>query len=374
MAFPYRHLGAFRLLLASLVVFQHFTANAAPGPFRDAMQLYWGGDIAVLIFFCLSGFVIGEAVDCVYFKRPLSFIVNRMLRIVPHFVIAVLLSVILQYAFFSADTLRVAREVTITPEFASVFSFQDIVWNCLGFLPIPLRSLSQYDFLDAAWAIRIEMAFYLAVFLSLASASLLAWQRSRGLVFMAAAAVLLYMASAVGLLPPKVGLVAYFAFGYGLYAVTTGSRPAFWFTCACIPAIILHFAKHPNYTVVEGVGRNLVTDFLLLGLLMTAMVFLACNKISRFRRADRFLGDLTYPLYMYHLNVLIIVMSTTAGYHYSVYIAGMVLSILVAYAMSATLDPLINRFRNRIRGRRVDIPLTVPAESNTAAEQLSQAG
>jgi peptidoglycan/LPS O-acetylase OafA/YrhL len=339
------------------------------------MQLYCGGDIAVLIFFCLSGFVIAEAVDCVYFSRPLSFIVNRLLRIVPHFVVAVLLSIAIHYVFFSGGTLRVARDVTLTPEFAGAFSLRDIALNCLGFLPIPVHSITQYDFLDVAWAVRIEMAFYLAVFLSLVSARLLSWPRSWSFAFMAAAAALLYIASAVGLLPPKVGLIGYFAFGYGLYVATTGSRPALWFTCACVPAIILHFARHPNYTIIEGVGRNLVTDFLALGLLMTVMVFLACNKFDGFRRADRFLGDITYPLYMYHLNVLMILMSITVGYHYPVYLAGMVLSVLVAYAMSATLDPLVNRLRNRIRGRRVDLPLAISStDAAGRTEQLSRAG
>jgi peptidoglycan/LPS O-acetylase OafA/YrhL len=374
MAFPYRHFGAFRLLLAILVMFQHFTANAAPQALRDAMQLYWGGDIAVLIFFCLSGFVIAEAVDCVYFERPVAFILNRFIRIVPHFIAAILLSICLHYVFFSLGTLRVGRDVSITPDFANAFGLRDILLNCVGFLPIPLRNLAHYDFLDVAWAVRIEMAFYLAVFFILVAIARFSWPRFVGLAVMAAGAVLLYGLSATGLLPPKIGLVAYFAFGYSLYVATTGNRTAFWFSCACVPAILIHFAKHPNYTVTPSVGRDLTTDFLMLGLLLTVMIFLACNRFARFRQADRFLGEITYPLYMYHVNVLVFLLSMTAGYHYGIYLAGMVLSVLVAYAVSATLDPLVNRLRDRIRGRRVDISPTSTVAPSGAPKRLFRTG
>jgi hypothetical protein len=68
-------------------------------------------------------------------------------------------------------TLRVARDVSITPSFAGAFGLRDILLNCVGFLPIPLRNLAHYDFLDVAWAVRIEMAFYLAVFFILTASA-----------------------------------------------------------------------------------------------------------------------------------------------------------------------------------------------------------
>lgn len=356
MTFSYRHFGAFRLLLACLVVFQHFTANAAPEAFREAMALYWGGNIAVLIFFCLSGFVIAEAVHCIYFEKPISFIANRLLRIVPHFLIAVLISITFHYIFFAAGDLRVARDMPITPSFGESFNVADIVLNCIGFLPIPLNKLTHYDFLDVAWAVRIEMAFYLAVFLILTVVHLLSWPRTYGLVLMVGTAVLLYAVAAVGLLPPKVGLVVYFAFGYSLYFAANGSRIAKYLSIAWIPAMVVHFIQQPNYTGTKPMGRDLTADLLMFGLLLTTMVFLACNRIRGFRRVDRFLGDLTYPLYMYHINVLVVLMSLTTGYHYLVYAAGMSLSIVIAYAFSIAVDPFVNRLRDWIRGRKVDMP------------------
>ena len=66
----YRPFGAFRLLLAGLVVFQHFTANAAPAWWHDRFIGLSPGSAAVLVFFAMSGFVIGEAADRIYHARP----------------------------------------------------------------------------------------------------------------------------------------------------------------------------------------------------------------------------------------------------------------------------------------------------------------
>src|ERR1700760_2948596 len=98
-AYQYRYFGGLRLLLAALVMLQHFAADMAPVALGRVVVPYTVGSVAVLVFFALSGFVITEAVDCVYRKRPGAFLTNRMLRIGPHFVLAIALSM-LAHAFF----------------------------------------------------------------------------------------------------------------------------------------------------------------------------------------------------------------------------------------------------------------------------------
>lgn len=66
----YRPFGAFRLLLDGLVVFQHFTAHAAPVWWHDRFTGLLPGSAVVFVFFAMSGFVIGEAVDRIYHARP----------------------------------------------------------------------------------------------------------------------------------------------------------------------------------------------------------------------------------------------------------------------------------------------------------------
>ena len=87
--FQYRYFGGFRLLLAMLVMTQHFGADLCAGPAGGGPGALHAGSVAVLVFFALSGFVITEAVDLVYRNRPGPFLTNRLLRIVPHFLLAV---------------------------------------------------------------------------------------------------------------------------------------------------------------------------------------------------------------------------------------------------------------------------------------------
>jgi hypothetical protein len=56
-AYQYRYFGGFRLVLAALVMIQHFAADLAPAPLAAALAPYAVGSMAVLAFFALSGFV-----------------------------------------------------------------------------------------------------------------------------------------------------------------------------------------------------------------------------------------------------------------------------------------------------------------------------
>ena len=65
------------------------TPTAEPEPLATASLPYEVGTIAVAVFFALSGFVICEGADVVYRDRPLAFMSNRLLRILPHFILSV---------------------------------------------------------------------------------------------------------------------------------------------------------------------------------------------------------------------------------------------------------------------------------------------
>src|ERR1700722_2845567 len=138
---------------------QHFSAHATPdGSVYHFLLPYEVGSLAVLVFFCLSGFVISEAVHKVYSDKPLAYMVNRLLRIAPHYIIAVIISMCIHYVFFRSGTLRLARDIPLAENFSmTAFTMRDVVLNCLGFLPV--NYFFHYDFLAIGWAIRVEMVF-----------------------------------------------------------------------------------------------------------------------------------------------------------------------------------------------------------------------
>src|SRR5215475_1054417 len=68
----YRAFGTFRLILAVMVVAQH-VVWIAPTGLSEILRCAATGNIAVLTFFALSGFIMAEAADQFYGGRPWAF-------------------------------------------------------------------------------------------------------------------------------------------------------------------------------------------------------------------------------------------------------------------------------------------------------------
>lgn len=365
----YKYFGSFRLLLAIMVVVQHYVANDAPmGDLYHRVIPLEVGSLAVLVFFALSGFVISEAVDRLYWNKPVSYLANRLLRIVPHFLLAVMVSIGIFYLCFHLGTLRVGRGQDFPQSFGvTAFSLRNLALNLIGFMP-GVNHVESFDFIDIAWAVRVEMVFYLSVFLGLLAIRLPIIQRI-GLVKLAVAgyvAVLpLLVLAAIGYAPEKLGLASYFAFGSALYFATTRRRHAALFAVACLPLIALHFLSQATYHVEPYYPRDWITQFLMLVLLLGLMTCLAFASFTRLRRLDRKLGDLTYPLYLYHAPVMVAIVSLTIGYSYGVFALSILLALAFSALMARAVDPIINRLRDAVRGQRVDESGTVQYDSRS---------
>jgi peptidoglycan/LPS O-acetylase OafA/YrhL len=349
--YQYRFFGGFRLLLAALVMAQHFGADLAPAPLAVALAPFAVGNDAVLVFFALSGFVITEAVDSVYRQRPGAFLTNRLLRIVPHFVLAVAFAMLAHELFRLAGGVRLWRSQPSFPDDA--FALRNVLLNFLEIVPMGRRML-QYDFLTITWAIRVEMAFYVAMFGCIVIGRRLPWPRGFALTGGVLALVLL---PAVWLAVHRFGLemlmyTPYFAFGAALYFATVGSRVGRLIALLCVPIMLWQFVGDQVRIVpIQGIPLSLTGNLTVLIILLTVMTVLAFVPIARGRSIDRMLGNLTYPLYLYHEVVLIVVLTFTTGYAYSTLAMGFALSFASAAMMMALVDPAVTRYRDRIRGK-----------------------
>ncbi len=362
----YRPLGAFRLLLAMLVVIQHYGTTVAPPALVPELLPLEVGSVAVLIFFVLSGFVIAEAVDRSYAEKPLAFLANRLLRIMPVFVLCTTLSIVAHYLVFLSG-LPIVGVLPTTPAPEVIFSTKNIIANFVAVLP-PLNDVieSDHNFLPVIWALRTEMLFYLCVFLSLLVtrrlAGVLAAKRRRKDAYLItllacygtgmAAAV----AAVAGWAPPIFGFFPYFAGGYALYLCYRGVAGAAAFLAASLGMVLVHFTSlapvHPVYGYVRAQQPQLA-------LLITLMLTLAVLAAFRMRtsRTDRGLGDLTYPLYLVHPIPLVVLLARPDFHGWIGLIAGCAASLLVAAVVTGLLDPLVGRIRERVRGgpiHRVD--------------------
>ncbi|WP_428535069.1 acyltransferase family protein [Rhodopila sp.] len=348
--YRYRHFGGFRLLLAMLVMLQHFAADLAPLPLARAFAPYPVGGIAVLVFFALSGFVITEAIDCIYRERAGAFLGNRLLRIVPHFLLAVALSMLAHEIFRATGGARLWRSQPSFP--ADAFAPINVALNFIGITPFIDRAID-YNFLDITWAVRVEMVFYLVMAGCIAIGARLPGKKGFTIAATAAALLLtpLFAFAVYGRGARMMEFLPYFGFGVGLYFATIGRR-AGWLTVALsVPAMLWQSILQQSLEPVAGMpAPSLAGQLIMLGLLLGVLGVLAFSDIARGRDTDRVLGGLTYPLYLYHQDVLVLLLTFTVGYSYAVFVTGILLSLLVAMALTSLVDPMVTRYRDKVRG------------------------
>jgi peptidoglycan/LPS O-acetylase OafA/YrhL len=354
--YQYRYFGAFRLLLAVLVMTQHFGADLAPAALAGAMAPFAVGSVAVLVFFALSGFVITEAVDSVYANRPGPFLTNRLLRIVPHFLLAVSLAMLAHEFFRLAGGARLWRSQPSFPDDA--FALSNVLLNFLAITPSAIRFMN-YNFLTITWALRVEMAFYLAMFGFILAGRLLPWRRGFAMTAGGLLLLLLPLLRPIihGSGPQMLGFIPYFAFGGGLYFATTRSFAGWVTALASVPIMLWQFVEDQTRTVpIQGIPLSQTGNLIVLIVLLSIMTALAFAPITRGRRIDRMFGDLTYPLYLYHEVVLIVILTVTTGYSYGMLATGFALSFVVAAIFMVSVDPVVTFYRDRVRGRALSQP------------------
>ena len=353
--YRYRPFGGFRLVLAFLVVLQHFVANAGPlGPLYDQVIPYEVGSLAVLVFFCMSGFVITEAVTRIYHDKPLAYLANRFLRIVPHYLVALVIAVVIHSIFYLWGTLRISdREHPYLPG-PQAFDLGNIAANILGFMPGANRFLS-FDFVDIIWAVRIEMVFYFAVFFVL-----LIQNRQRLPALVPYALIALGLATV--LIARQFGFGFFFCFGVLLYDYRRYPVGL----ALCTLGMSLYFFMFPSQIYPYDL-RVVLMQYSILVALIAAMTWLAFGTGNR-RGVDQACGELSYPLYIHHQNILVLMISLTTGYSYPVFATGIVLSLLASYGLMRLVDPAVNRLRDGIRGARLQPSMSlVPSLAGTKA-------
>jgi peptidoglycan/LPS O-acetylase OafA/YrhL len=281
------------------------------------------------------------------------------------------------YGFYRYGTLRISRGDVLLPHVA--FSLHNIVLNLMNAATSEDSSV-QYRFLDVAWALRIEMLFYLAVFGSLCVIRLappLARRIGFGGAALGFAAIIapLFCLSVLGHAPRTFHFLPYFTFGSALYFITLRrSRVAMLVGGLAVPAMIWQFLNAPLTNTAIGAHDNVAAEFAIFAVLLAGMTFLATRRFATGITADRYLGDLTYPLYLYHQNIMIIALSLTAGYSYTVLAIGIAASLVFVCAVHASIDPAIERIRNRVRGRdlrRTGKPVAQPGEADVAIAGLA---
>jgi peptidoglycan/LPS O-acetylase OafA/YrhL len=239
----YRLFGSYRAALALAVVVSHSQAMLGPN-FLQHAEL---GNIAVMSFFILSGFIISEAGSTFYCNRPLAFLVNRFWRIAPIYWLALAVSVAVHFGLTKAGLLTFPDDYATPPR--DLFSLRTITANMFGIFPFLARTGLTGD---------------------------------AGYVFVRFALCIM----------------------------------------ALMPALIIILGRMP-------VGRDA-------------------------RTVDRRLGDLSYPLYLTHYTVLVLMASLTAAHGWTAFVVTLVGSVCLSWLVALAVETPLRSIRNRIRGVSLD--------------------
>jgi len=364
----YRLFGTFRFTLALAVVFSHSWALRSDRA-DEFVNRVGVGNVAVLGFFALSGFIISEAVSGFYVGRPGAFIGNRSLRILPPYFAALALAVLTLRITVSATPLFNQNGVNIVAEY---FDVGNLIANVFAVLPVnPLSP--EYTFVEFLFAVVVEMIFYLVVFGVIAShkfskarislPGILRVDALDAIAWLGLAALLVH--SCVEYLALQVpfafhiSFTPYFIVGVTLFLAATGRRNALVKTVGSLALllILLHFTSYTQGHIprdgrwLNGLTETVVlVPTVLMVMVITGIAVLAQLEVPRLQALDKRLGLYSYSLYLNHAILLTLFLSFAGRSGQSGLQAAFIASsLVVAIPMAEIVEGPLRSVRDRVR-------------------------
>lgn len=327
--------GTYRTLLALLVLASHLGPVAHVGPY------------AVFAFYVLSGYLMTAILHRSYgYSRQgfLRYALNRGLRIFPLYWLAALASVLLIALLGEAASRHYHAAMGLQ------LGGLELLRNLLLVLDVSTST----RWVPPAWALTVEIFYYLLMGLGLSRWwwSSLAWLAASllytlYLVVGDASFSYRYFPIAAASLPFSVGACLFHLRRWR----PAGGRPG---VPRGLAVVSLAFVANLLWATQGGgeVERAQFYGNLVLAAAMTWL--LAAWQPPRLAGPDAALGELSYPVYLLHyqagLALLLLGLGGAPG-SWGFMAAGLVLTLVMAWAVSRTLEPLIQEVRSRVRAR-----------------------
>ncbi len=286
-------LGFFRTFLALLVVIQHLGGASVLGAY------------AVFGFYCISGYLMTTVINESYghsAKGIGRYLLNRFLRIYPLYWLSALFSIVL-VLIFGVTATRAFHPDIFLPQHSG-----DVLRNLFIFFP----QLESPRLTPPAWALTVELCFYLLIGFGISrNKKITVVWFSLGVAYHLIAAIKSYGWNDI-----------YFTIWAASLPFSTG-------------AMIYHFRKYLPLLFKRLPDSSLIPMFLFVALVLNwwlatqggyvrnigfyinyvlCAVAIACLVSGHFRfvlskRFDKKIGDLSYPIYLFHYQVGFLVMS-----------------------------------------------------------------
>jgi len=328
-------LGIIRLILALSVVVWHLWGHALP--------FTANGYIAVILFFIISGFYMSMVVNDKYAKEPvINFYLARALRIYP-----IYLLILIFFVWFLAAT---GNPLPVPPT-AGERAFSTL--TNITIFGIPWLAKAEWLAIPPAWSLAIELQFYLVAPFILTRRLWICVAVLLGLVALRLSLLDQNFASSRYSLPRAdwcffmLGAVAH---RLGLLVTESQVRKLLGLAALVVLPIAAFACGLP---VVKDLDRPEFWIFYLVFAAAIPFVF----SISMRSRVDRFLGDLSYPIYIAHWPAIkVIVHFNNEIYNFLPYEyypeIDLFLVIVVSTALHIVIERPIENFRRRFSAPR----------------------
>lgn len=348
-------MGMLRVMLAMAVLLTHLP---------PASYKFMSGGLAVQAFFIVSGFYMALVLDGKY-KDARLFYSNRLLRLFPSYGVMLIVGAIALFALNGSATATpdIFASVFRNPVSAAIMAFENLcvfgqellfwftigpdgglVFNASGAVPDAHTSLAwQALLVPQSWSLSMELMFYLF-------APLLARLNWLWLAVIAAASIALRLAGhslpvSYGIWQGRLFPTALFLFVIGMLAQRTlpfATRLPKAIGYVATIAVLALVATLPLWKLEDETARWLVYAELACAI---PFIFNAFKDFA----FDRWIGDLSYPLYLTHLAVIGLVLTyAPAAWQIPLAIGG---SLALSLALLVLIDHPVDRWRQaRARG------------------------
>ncbi|MDR1914740.1 MAG: acyltransferase [Clostridiales bacterium] len=353
----YEILDGLRGVAALMVVAFHISEAHTLDPFEQVIN---HGYLAVDFFYVLSGFVIGYAYDDRWGKMSVGqFFKRRLIRLHPLVVMGMLVGAALFY--FGGST--------VFPLIQDVPLWKMLVYMLLGMLLIPMppsmdiRGWEEMYTLDApAWTLFYEYianALY-ALFIRKFSKTALAI-----LVFLAACATVHLTLNTGDVIGGWSFDARHLRFGFtrliypffaGLLLYRIGKLIQVKHAFLWCSLLIITVVSVPRIGGTEHVWMNGLYESFCIIVVFPLIVFFGASGQIKGKNASRickFLGDISFPLYITHYPIMYLYIAWISDTHYtfaeSFWVASLVMvsSIALAYACLKLYDEPVRRWLSR---------------------------
>jgi len=331
--------GTYRFLLALFVVFFHIG------------YLPRLGSYAVFGFYVLSGYLMTLVMHTNYgytITGSTKYVANRILRIYPIYWLACLLSVLLIATLGSEFAVKFHEDLAIPSNIGSVL--RNI------FLVFP--HLESPRLTPPSWALTVELFYYGCIGLGLSRTKLLA------LVWLGVAVFYHVYVTAAGWGPSNI----YFPISAAALPFSIGALIFLYRDrlLSAWPQLKQWRTPHLLFMLIIANGA-LGTGFLFpervnfyLNVALNALLILSLSTRQSLmgvsRRTDRLLGDFSYPIYLIHYQIALIVLASLSAFGLQLARGDNVLAvltlpllILMAWVLSTLVERPIDKLRKKIR-------------------------